>query len=128
MRFTRKDLIDAKGLKPGDKIKAKNGRKIYTINDEYYLVYDDDCKYSPFALIDEEFEIVPPIKKVGEQLCSKINCADCPLHGINCILESKGDLYPSLYDVLEVWHKEYKDDKLYDFLKARLDKEINDEK
>ena len=128
MHLTRKVLIEAMGLKPGDKITAKNGRKIFTINDDYHLVSNDGWKYSPYIMMDVEFEIVPPIKKVGEQLCNKIECDSdtCPLYSINCSLESKDD--PSLYDVLEAWHKKYKDKEIYNILKSRLDKEVNDEK
>ena len=122
MRFTRKGLAQAMGLKPGDKIRV--WKTIFTINDEYSFISDNGYPASPAIFIDEEFEIVQAKKNVGEQLCSKIDCVDCPLHGINCILERKEDLYPSLYDVLEEWHKEYKDDKLYNFLKARLDEEV----
>ena len=34
MKLTRKDVIEAMGLKIGDKIIVKDWRKIYTINDE----------------------------------------------------------------------------------------------
>ena len=128
MKLTRKDVIEAMGLKIGDKIIVKDWRKIYTINDEYCLMSNDrctyGCTYSPNILMDAEFEIVPPTKKVGEQLCNNTDCDSdtCPLHSINCSLESKDN--PSLYDVLEAWHKKYKDDEIYDILKARLDKEV----
>lgn len=122
MKFTRKDLIEAMGLHVGDRIKTKNG-SICEISFDGSLLINGRA-YSPFSLIDEEFEIVPPIKNVGEQLCSKMDCdsGSCPLHSINCYLHSKDD--PSLYDVLEAWHKKYKDDELYKILKTRLDKEI----
>lgn len=122
MRFTRKDLADVMGLKPGDKIKALG--TIFTINDKYILTSGDrDFLSSPAILIDSEFEIVNTTK-VGELLCNKIDCENdnCPLNGINCCLEIKDN--PSLYDRLEAWYKKYKDDGIYNILKAKLDQEI----
>ena len=126
MRFTRKELAQAMGLKPGDKIKALG--TIFTINDKYILTSSDrDVLSSPAILIDSEFEIVNTIK-VGELLCNKIDCEsdNCPLNGINCYLDCCLEIKdnPSLYDKLEAWYKEYKDDGIYNILKAKLDQEI----
>ena len=126
MKFTRKDLADAMRLKPGDKIKAL--RTIFTINDKYILTSSDrDFLSSPAILIDSEFEIVNTTK-VGELLCNKIDCEsdNCPLNGINCYLDCCLEIKdnPSLYDKLEAWYKEYKDDGIYNILKAKLDQEI----
>lgn len=127
MRFTRKDLIEAMGLKIGDKIKTKTYGTTFTINDEYYLIADRCYPSSPFILIDEEFEIVKTTK-VGELLCNKIDCEsdNCPLNSINCYLDCCLEIKdnPSLYDKLEAWYKEYKDDGIYNILKAKLDQEI----
>ena len=126
MRFTRKELAQAMGLKPGDKIKALG--TIFTINDKYILTSSDrDFLSSPAILIDSEFEIVNTTK-VGELLCNKIDCEsdNCPLNGINCYLDCCLEIKdnPSLYDKLEAWYKEYKDDGIYNILKAKLDQEI----
>ena len=126
MKFTRKDLADAMELKPGDKIKALG--TIFTINDKYILTSSDrDFLSSPAILIDSEFEIVNTTK-VGELLCNKIDCEsdNCPLNGINCYLDCCLEIKdnPSLYDKLEAWYKEYKDDGIYNILKAKLDQEI----
>ena len=123
MRFTRKELAQAKAI---NKVKALG--TIFTINDKYILTSSDrDFLSSPAILIDSEFEIVNTTK-VGELLCNKIDCEsdNCPLNGINCYLDCCLEIKdnPSLYDKLKAWYKEYKDDGIYNILKAKLDQEI----
>ena len=111
------------GLKSGDKIKLKTCKNIFTINDEYNLISDEDRTYIPHVLIDEEFEIVTHMKKVGEMVCTDISCEDCPLYRITCMY--KNDV--TLYEALDNWYEKFHDKEIYDILKSRLDKEVNDE-
>ena len=126
MKFTSEDLAKAMGVKVGDIIKVNwpKGNKIYKITEYYDLRDQEDFYIRLTEIINQDYEILPRKKKVGEQLCGKIGCADCPLHGINCVLESIE--YLSLYERLKAWHRKYKDDKLYNELKARLDKEVEE--
>lgn len=122
MQLTRKVLIEALGLKPGDKITAKNWRKICTISDEYYLLSNDGWKYSPYILMDVEFEIVQPKKKIGDLICIDVGCKKCPL----CAIQCKGGTRGTLYNTLEETFDDIKDDEIYKILKARLDMEVEE--
>lgn len=124
-RFTKKDLVEAMGLKPGDKINIKTWRTSFTVNDEYNLI--SDVGYppsSPTILIGEEFEIVQPKKKVGDLICEKVGvtlgCTKCPLRAGYC----KGSPHDSLYNRLDKTFAEIEDKEIYNILKARLDKEV----
>lgn len=118
MRFTRKELAQAMGLKPGDKIRV--WKTIFTINDEYSFISDNGYPASPAIFIDEEFEIVQAKKNVGEKLCMDFDCNKCPLFVINC----DNSINSSLYEKLEQTFADVNDDELYNILKARLDKEV----
>ena len=72
MKFTRKDLADATGLKIGDKVKFNNG-EIAKVTENYYLDFYPE-KACLSVIIDEEIEILPQKKKVGEKLCKDLGC------------------------------------------------------
>lgn len=118
MKFTNKDLADVMGLKPGDKIKV--WKTIFILNDEYKFISDNGYPASPAIFIDEEFEILPPVKRLGDKLCMDFDCNKCPLFVINC----DNSINSSLYEKLEQTFVDVNDDELYNILKTRLDKEV----
>lgn len=60
---------------------------------------------------------------IGDLMCKDIKCENCPLYGIDCF---NGDAYSNLYINLEYHYEQFKDKEIYDFLKKRLDKEIDE--
>lgn len=118
MKFTSEDLAKLLGIKIGDKIKLSNGLEA-DITEDYQLDFHP-YRDGIWMLIDEEFEIVPQKKKVGENNCIKTECKCCPLHGIDCCV---GTSASTLYKTLNDWYDEFHDKELYEILKARLDKE-----
>lgn len=120
MKFTSEDLAKAMGLKIGDKIKVNwpKGNKIYKITEYYELRDQEDFYIRLTEIINQDYEILPRKKKVGELICKEVGCTHCPLYKFMCRGNSSDDLYTILSN-------NYKDDKeAYDLLKARLDKEI----
>lgn len=119
MKFIVEDIAKAMGLKAGDTIKAYN--MILKVNRNYFLIDEEGHTYSIVNLIGQDFEIVKQ-KKVGGLICEDVDCKSCPLSG--CCSAS---LSKSLFNNLEVWYKDRHDKEIYDILKARLDKEVEDE-
>ena len=120
MKFTSEDLAKAMGVKVGDRIKVnwQKGNKIYKITEYYDLRDQEDFYIRLTEIINQDYEILPRKKKVGDLICKELNCVNCPLYKFLC--KSSDDLYTILFN-------NYKDDKeAYDFLKARLDKEIEE--
>ena len=118
MRFTSKDLAKLLGLNIGDKVKFNNG-EIAKITEDYELDFYP-WKASLCVLVDEEYEIVPQKKKVGEKLCKDLDCKLCPLNRLNCAVCGGNS---NLYGHLEGWYEKFHDKEIYDILKSRLDKE-----
>lgn len=125
MKFSSEDLMKAMGLSVGDKVKCNN--KTYTIiklHNSYFLDANQSCWISIAQLIDEDVEILPRPKRVGELKCGeygKQNCGSCPIRAI-CVSDEYND--DTLYKKLELSHKFAKDQEIHDLLKARLDKEV----
>lgn len=123
MKFTSKQLIEAMGLKEEDVILCQD--KEYIIKENELVSKDErdgigwEIILGIDYLLDKDFEIVKPKKKVGEQFCGAIYCNKCPL--VRCCIETE---QCTLYENLEGWNKEYNDKKIYDILKSRLDKEV----
>lgn len=117
MKFTREDLAKLLGIKIGDKIRNSKGEVADVIED--YILDFHPWRIGLYILIDEDFEIVQPKKKLGEKLCKSTLCDNCPLYRISCMYR----YYMKLYDVLDNWYEKFQDKELYDILKARLDKE-----
>ena len=77
----------------------------------------------------KDFEILPKPKRVGDLKCNEFDdCSKCPLRSICSIL-----IYDvvdiTFYEILEKYIKSGKssfDQEIYDFLKARLDKEVEE--
>ena len=144
MKFTSQDLIKAMGLSVGDKVKVTfkddtieeyeiikhdNGNVI--LHDDFYG-YDDHIGH----LLDQEIEILPRPKRVGDLKCNNEcfrNNGQCPIRAIcsHCNLMRSDK---TLYEFLE-FYKDKKDkyanevefdQEIYDLLKARLDKEVKE--
>lgn len=118
MKITSEDLAKLLGIKIGDKIKYTNGEVADVIKD--YILDFHPWRIGLHIIIDEEFEILPQKKKVGENICRKTVCKCCPLRGIKCFV---GTADSSLYETLNDWYERFPDKELYDILKAKLDKE-----
>ena len=132
MKFTTEDLMKAMGLQVGDRIKVTfkddtieeyeiikydNGNIV--LHDDFHG-YDDHVGY----LLDNEFEILPRPKRVGDNVCN-LKCKDCPLRSLNyCAVESLEGL--SFFNILEIWNNEEWcfDQEIYDLLKSRLNCEV----
>ena len=129
MKFTSEDLMKYMGLQVGDRIKVTfkddtieeyeiikydNGNII--LHDDFHG-YDDHVGY----LLDNEIEILPRPKRVGELKCNDISCTQCPL---KCMC--MGNFGTNLYDNLEHYKDEQEifDQEIYDLLKTRLDKVV----
>lgn len=137
MKFTSEDLMKAMGLSIGDKVKVTfkddtieeyeiikydNGNII--LHDDFHG-YDDHVGY----LLDNEIEILPRPKRVGDLKCGSFYGCDygCPLCWICCHYDSKmrkdHNDDTTLYEVLQNFS--FNDDQeIHDLLKARLDKEV----
>ena len=118
MRFTSEDLAKSMGLNVGDRIKFSNGE--IAIVDENYILDFYPWKSGLATLVNEDFEILPQKKRVGELLCKDLDCERCTFNSLNCAI-SGGD--SNLYEHLEGWYEKFQDKEIYDILKARLDKE-----
>ena len=129
-RFTSEDLMKAMGLQIGDRIKVTfkddtieeyeiikydNGNII--LHDDFHG-YDDHVGY----LLDNEIEILPRSKRVGDTLC-KQDCAGCPLIALQCFDDET--INKPLYEVLDYALPSYQDQEIHDLIKARLDKEVD---
>ena len=135
MKFTSEDLMKAMGLQVGDTIKYDTDiwQLMYDENHKIYmfvLLRDSSQCFAPTYLVDQDFEILPRPKRVGELTCDEqgiISCNNCPIKSI-CSLTDLG-CRQTLYEFLEDYknnHKESFDQEIYDLLKARLDKEVNE--
>ena len=132
MKFTSEMLIKDMGLSIGDKIKVTfkddtieeyeiikydNGNII--LHDDFHG-YDDHVGY----LLDNEIEILPRPKRVGDTLCKDCECEECHLRCLpHCNQLNNGK--KTLFNILDGWN-EYNsfDQEIYDLLKARLDKVV----
>lgn len=136
MKFTSEDLMKAMGLSVGDKVKVTfkddtieeyeiikydNGNII--LHDDFHG-YDDHVGY----LLDQEIEILPRPKRVGDLRCDDIphsDCTTCPIK-ILC-LDYGDDNNQSFYEILKDYKSkagEHFDQEIHDLLKARLDKVV----
>lgn len=129
MKFTSEDLMKAMGLSVGDRVKINDYEHIFEVVKEergITLQHIEQRYYSNIAnLIDQDFEILPRPKLVGDLECNH-DCGNCPLR----ILPScKGCGIKTLYKILEAYKmiskdEDFFDKEIYDLLKSRLDKEV----
>ena len=132
MKFTSEMLMKAMELNVGDRVKVNlvNGKsKIYevvkytdSLNEEKVCLTENK---SLSYLLNIDYEILTRPKRVGDLKCEELTCATCPLRAINC-----GNIATSvektLYQILGNFFPEYQDQEIYDLLKARLDKEVEE--
>ena len=123
MKFTSEDLMKAMGLQVGDTIKLNGKTHTFTAKKDGTLI----CKNVLKQLIDQEFEILPRPKRVGQLTCREIkDCRTCPLQWLCFIkIDEKNEMETSLYGMLESFV--VTDQEIHDLLKARLDKEVVEE-
>ena len=132
MKFTSEDLMKAMGLQVGDRVKHLGIVWTVHYNDDlihciYLHTYYDEKwhRLNLFELFDKEYEILPKPKRVGDLKCGEKSCKTCPLRMIGCrnIATSTKN---TLYQILEKYSKEYQDQEIYDLLKSRLDKVVQE--
>ena len=125
MKMTSKEFMEWLGLKVGDRVAFKYGidKVIFKVN-ENELEYENGT-LPLFNLLNREIEILPQPKRVGDLKCGECSCSTCPLRAIGCrnVVTSTTS---TLYYILDKYFKEYKDQEIYDLLKARLDKEVKE--
>lgn len=129
MKFTSEDLMKAMGLKVGDRVKMPFGmdEAVCKLNDNYQLCFEDVDNYLTLEnLLNKEYEILPAPKRVGDLKCNEIK--ECKLKGKKCPLTPVCIFIGKTpYERLEIWKEsEYFDQEIYDILKNRLDKEVEE--
>lgn len=96
------------------------------INNTYYVKgITIQHKFKLTDLVDQDFEILPRPKRVGDLKCCEEcgYCEKCPIIAI-----CNGKWETTLYQILEYWKESDNfDQEIYDLLKARLDKEVVEE-
>lgn len=140
MKFTSEDLMKAMGLSIGDRVKVKfdvctpyyqdTANCICEIikNIQGHIMIRNENHQAMFIhnLVDMDFEILPRPKRVGEFKCKDFECAKCHLRCLPHCNQSDS-AKKTLFNILNGWN-EYDtfDQEIYDLLKARLDKEVQD--
>ena len=136
MRKTHKDLLEWLGLKVGDVIRLNNFPNKWIVANEEYITLDSKVdRYidGVFKRVDQlpithligmEINILPKPERVGDLECSG-NCKNCPLMSV-CSWDSDYQ-GKKIYEVLDYELTTIHDDQeIYNFLKARLDKEVKE--
>lgn len=125
MKLTNKDLLKILSLQIGDKIKTDIGIleiKKSTSGIIYLEDTEDNEEYNLSELVNVEYEILPRPKRVGDLICNETDCKNCPMKCLECL--EYIDAPETIYERLKRWYEYYKDQEIYDLLKARLDKEV----
>lgn len=126
-------VFDMLGVEPNEEFKMLVGKptkfiykcKIseslqgYYFDGEVWLIFDNLLK----DLLNGANTIVKlsKAKYVGDLECEDVDCNNCPLASIDCV-----GIHENLFGVLENWVEKYKEQELYEILKARLDKEVEE--
>jgi hypothetical protein len=143
MKFTSEDLMKAMGLQVGDRIILDNG-SVYEIkkrDSEILLHYLYGTRVKKLSmhfewlslgyLYEKNFEILPRPKRVGDLKCGNFDGCDygCPLCWMCCHYDShirkEHNDDTTLYEVLQNFNFD-DDQEIYDLLKARLDKVVEE--
>lgn len=141
MKFTSEDLMKAMGLNVGDRVKIKfevsntiEERIVNIVSDNNWdICLEHDGVVVPITvLLNKDFEILPKPKRVGDLKCWEIGGSiNCPLRFIcdcsvsNNSISTKDNLI--LYQILKLKSdNSYQDQEIYNLLKARLDKEVEE--
>lgn len=125
MKLTNKDLLKILSLQIGAKIKTDIGIleiKKSTSGIIYLEDTEDNEEYNLSELVNVEYEILPRPKHVGDLICNETDCKNCPMKCLECL--EYIDAPETIYERLKRWYEYYKDQEIYDLLKARLDKEV----
>ena len=137
-KITSEDFMQWLGIQVGDKVKIEtlepNGDGTYTKKYEVYdVVYDDffgfilslkNDKFPITNIIGLNFDIIPKHRKVGDLKCGDFQgCDKCPFrfHHVSGHYKEQ-----TLYEILEEWLDKTQDQEIYNLLKARLDKEVEE--
>lgn len=125
MKFTSEDLLKVMGLKIGDVIKTSVGI-IYEIVKDNNIIYlypkNNDIRVIETAkcLINLEFEILPPVKKVGDMKCKDFKtCKECPLRFIHYCYSENHRLFDTFKNL-----KKYDDKEIEAIIERRLNEEV----
>lgn len=123
MKFTSEDLMKAK--KALGEIIRYNLEETYDNGVEigYENPLQDEC-YLISKALDELERLLPKPKRVGELKCDDFECCDCPLQYICCLNDWGFATNNNLFNILELFN--CNDQEIYDLLKTRLDKELNE--
>ena len=107
MKKTNVELLQFFGLKVGDKVKIKGFAKSFVIVEENGKIFAkrENCLSSwdyydigPLTdvLLNCDYKIITPKKKLGEMKCDEMLCRKCPLRAISCSYNND-----TLYEQLE---------------------------
>lgn len=138
MKKTRKEynemISNFFGIKEGDTIKIKQdydfleAKVIKGEDNKLYLEITgqtfSSTAHLTYFLLDEEYEIVPKPKKLGEKKCGVNGCDACPLRMLDCLIDRVGEI--NLYEMLDEvcdYRKISKESKVYKAFKEMLDSE-----
>ena len=140
MKKTNEELLQFFGLKIGDKIKVDGYYHPFVIGEENGKIFAkrENCLSSwdyydvgtlTDVLLNCDYEVIAPKKKLGEMKCEEMLCKNCPLRAVNCDIDSS-----TLYEVLETYEKDLNsfstlkpfEKALFDAIKAELDKEVEE--
>lgn len=125
MKFTSEDLLKAMGLKIGDVIKTSVGDIFEIVEDNFIYLYLKNNKGRTIAwqssfLINLDFEILPPVKKVGDMKCKDFKtCKECPLRFINYCYSDNHRLFDTFKDL-----KKHDDKEIEAIIERRLNEEV----
>ncbi len=133
MKFTSEDLMKSLGLKIGSRFKHNDKIfEVYLSSENEIRCYNINNSNNHFylrKLIDADIEILPPVNYVGELICRNFSCKKCDLKILcNTGMDNKCSCDDTLYKILEESEIKDCDEEIYNLLKARLDKEVIEER
>ena len=148
MKKASNELLQFFGLKIGDKIKVEGFINPFVILEESGTQYFEEIGYKGYKgictswdiidfihkLLGNEYEIIPPKKKIGEIKCDEMLCKNCPLRTVNCDIVNCDIDSSTLYEVLEKYEKDLNfynplkpfEKALIGALKAELEKDVEE--
>ncbi len=132
---TNEELLQFYGLKVGDKVKVSGYYYTFVIVEENGKIFAkrENCLSSwdyydvwtlTDVLLNNEYEVVKPKKKLGEMKCGEINCFECLFHTI-CEDFASGETLSEIFETREKRMLELRE-KL-NAIKAELDKDVEEE-
>lgn len=143
MKKSNKEILDSLGLKVGDRVKIlncdfcdyfviKKGKDGFEYAESVHSYRPCNTWYLQTLasiLLEYEYEIVKPKKKLGDMKCGEMSCNECPFISFDCSewrLNStnvvKNIPKATLYEVLEGFMTIYNFEKI----REELDKEVEE--